>query len=154
MENEPHSCSKANSSAEHIAFAKVIVGFLLLWQSIFKVANIAVETLLKFFCVIFKHTPFAKLNDHFPNFLLKAYRLLDMKRDDFQKLVVCRRCNSTYNFEECIDYHNRASFCSFVRFPNHPLPNKRKPCSSPLLKHVKTLKGKNKFITLLLSEYH
>ena len=76
------SCPNRN-----IVLVKVIVGFLLLWQSVFKVANVAVETLLKFLCVIFKQTPLATVTDDIPNSLFKAHRLLSLNRDNFQKVV-------------------------------------------------------------------
>ena len=59
--------------SKHIVLVKVIVGFLLLWQSVFKVANVAVETLLKFLRVIFKQTPLATVTDDIPNSLFKAH---------------------------------------------------------------------------------
>ena len=77
---------------------------------------------------------------------LKAHRLLSLNRDDFQKVVVCKRCGSTYKYEECIDARNNVKQCSYIRFPNHPWPSKRKPCSFPLLKCVKTTKGRDRFL--------
>ena len=57
---------------KHIVLVKVIVGFLLLRQSVVKVANVAVETLLKFLRVIFKQT-LATVTDDIPNSFFKAH---------------------------------------------------------------------------------
>ena len=60
--------------------------------------------------------------------------------------MVCKRCGSTYKYEECIDAWNNVKQCSYIRFPNHPWPSKRKPCSFLLLKCVKTTKGRDRFL--------
>ena len=46
------------------------------------------------------------MTDDIPNSLFKAHRLLSLNRDNFQKVVVCKRCGSTYKYEECIDARN------------------------------------------------
>ena len=154
VDEELEADSVYANPTEGAAFVKVITAFLLLWQSVFKVSNSALEALLKFMKIILRYPPFSiVVNDNsktlIPGSLLKAHRLLQLNRDDFCKLVVCPKCESTYKREECIDHcgtNALIKLCSHVEFPNHPWPNKRKPCSTPLLKHVKTSKGRDEFV--------
>ena len=50
--------------------------------------------------------------------------------------MVCSKCHSMYNLEDCID-GTEPKTCCYVAFPNHPLISKRAPCNSVLLKKVK-----------------
>lgn len=49
------------------------------------------------------------LSHYFPNNLKHARRLQAIKHDDFEKLVVCHKCHSTYEYEDCTN-------CTFIRF--------------------------------------
>ena len=40
--------------------------------------------------------------DCFPNTMLKGHKFQAISRDDYQKLVVCRRCNRTYEYDDCL----------------------------------------------------
>ena len=119
---------------------------ILLWQSIFKIANTSVEVLLKFIKILL---PFFTDSDHtknsFPNSLLQAHRLLQLNRDDFQSLVVCPKCHTTYEKQDCRD-GTKIKLCSYVEFPLHPWVSKWKPCLTPLLKLVKNSRNNERFI--------
>ena len=146
-EDETEDIPSENAESQHSSLIKMMVMFILLWQSIFKIANVAVEVLLKFMKMII---PFLMDDDAddkkgFPNTLLQAHKLLQLDRDDFQTLVVCPKCDTTYQKQDCLD-GTRIKLCSYVEFPLHPWANKRKPCLAPLLKRVKTCKNKDKFI--------
>ena len=38
--------------------------------------------------------------DCFPNTMLKGHKFQAISRDDYQKLVVCGRCNCTYEYDD------------------------------------------------------
>ena len=66
-------------------------------------------------------------------------------RDDYQQLVVCSKCYSTYEYSDCLSKVNPARnirACSFVRFPKHPQARMRIPCGSALLKTIRTASKK------------
>ena len=144
--NEHQDTSQRISSTHSLI--KFVVIFLLLWQAIFRISNIAVDVLFKFIGVLLhkfgEFTDSIKLKqfaDCFPNTMLKGHKFQAINRDDYQKLVVCGRCNCTYEYDDCLKdttgKRNNAK-CSFVRFPRHPQTRMRSPCETPLLKLVKT----------------
>lgn len=121
--------------------------FLILWQSVFKVSNIAVTVLLRFLSLFFHHLAnitqlesFKMLTDTFPDTLLKAQRVARLNRDDFIKYVCCPKCFAIYNMEDCFDEvgtQRILRLCCSARFPRHPWRSMRGVCSSTLLKTIK-----------------
>ena len=77
-------------------YVTMVVVFILLWQSIFTIANVAVDLLLKFLRLILLKGPFILkeqiASECFPLSLSKAQEMFKKNRDDFQKLVSCRKC--------------------------------------------------------------
>ena len=64
--------------------------------------------------------------------------------DNFIEYVVCPRCNSVYEYEDCVQVRNgvkKGKLCSHVTFPSHPQQSQRTPCNTQLLKKVKSGKG-------------
>ena len=82
----------------------------------------------------------------FPGSLYCFKKQLGPGKDKFKKYVMCPKCHSLYEFEDC--YHtvgscNKSKTCSFVKFTNHRQPWRRRPCGETLLKEV-TLKDGSK----------
>lgn len=78
-----------------------------------------------------------------PSSYEKMRKILGMS-DNFLEYVVCPKCSSIYEYEDCVEVRNgerRTKLCSHVAFPSHPQQSQRTPCNSQLLKKVKTSKG-------------
>ena len=99
----PRSVSATKQLSPYVT---MIFGFVLLWQSIFKIANVAVDLLLKFLWLICLEGPFISKEqiapECFPVSLSKAQKMLRINGDDFEKLVSCWKCRTLYKFDECI----------------------------------------------------
>ena len=57
------------------------------------------------------------------------------------KYVVCRKCDSIYNYESCIIGHS-SKVCSYRKFPSHWYRENRRECGTLLLKTVELSTGK------------
>lgn len=72
-------------------------------------------------------------------------KLLQSNMLDFKQYVVCTRCYSLYDFDDCFHVAEGLRFsntCSYVEFPNHRLPHLRKRCNEPLLKEINNSSSK------------
>ena len=79
-----------------------IVIFMLSWQALFRIPNIAVNLLFKFLSILLlkiakytKSKVLEDLTDYFPDTLTKALRYQSVSLNDFEKFVVCPKCYST-----------------------------------------------------------
>ena len=67
-----------------------------------------------------------------------ARNFLKIGRDDFEKFVVCQKCESLYNYSECVINLNNGKAvskkCSYVTFPDHTRERYRQPCGEVLMK--------------------
>ena len=67
------------------------------------------------------------LAEAFPNTMLKAHAI---NCDNYQQLVVCEKCNSTYEYSDCFKnaMESRSNITrSFIRFPRHPQARMHSP---------------------------
>ncbi len=104
------------------------------------------RVVLKFFAVLFRilgkmFPPLCFISRRFPTstyHLQSSYGALKK----FHRFVVCRKCDSVYNYEDCKE-RNSSKRCSFVSFPNHPHLRMRTNCNSLLLKTVELSSGKH-----------
>lgn len=127
---------------------KFMVIFLLSWQAIFRVSNVAMDLAFKFMGILLhklsdlvQSNKLRLLAEAFPTTMLKAHAYQGINRAKYQVLIVCRKCHSTYDSDTClktsVDKRSTAT-CSFVRFPRHPHARLRAPCGTALMKTVKT----------------
>ena len=125
-----------------------ILLFLCLWSSFCVISDNALEILLEFLRAVFDSMTtivpaigsFAVL---FPKSLHLLKKQLGIDQDKFIKYVVCPKCNTLYNFDDCYVLQNRkrvSKKCTFVEFPNHRQHFRRTECGEPLLREV-TLKS-------------
>lgn len=130
---------------KEVTLVKAATLFLLLWQSVFKVSNVALNALLRFICLLVFQMAFIESEsvkavfDIFPNSLYKAHKVVGLNRDDFKWLVCCRKCFAVYEFDDCFDQigtQRIPRLCSSAKFPRHPWASMRGLCNSPLLKEV------------------
>lgn len=122
-----------------------LVIFLLQLQARYFIPNAAVDVLVKFLSVFLsvlgRYSQFlANMACTFPKSLHELQRKQGLLQD-FQKFVVCHRCNSIYNFSECIE---RVGSQTHSRKCNSPrYPNDRRKCETLLLKNVQLGNGQN-----------
>lgn len=71
-----------------------------------------------------------------------AQRLLwNMKDDNFKTYVVCPKCDSVYEYEDCVvrsGGERVSGKCTHIAYPNHPYHRLRIQCGAYLLKKVRT----------------
>ena len=75
----------------------------------------------------------------FPENILKAQKLVNIDRDDFEQYVCCPKCIAIYTYEECIttvQSNITPKLCLSCEYPQHSRPSLRKPFGSNLLKVV------------------
>ena len=73
---------------------------------------------------------------------LKAlHKSLLIVDSDVVKYVVCPKCDSIYEYNDCIitraSGNNQSKTCCHVSTPNHPHISRRKPCGALLTKKIK-----------------
>ena len=131
---------------------KWVCMFLLTWQTIFRVPDVATSVLFRFISMLlFKLSNIKnaeglkQVYEIFPNSLKQAHKLQSIDRDVFKKMVVCSQCHATYHYEDCVNsggVSQSIQKCTFVRFSQHQQRRMREPCDYPLIKTVKTVSGK------------
>ena len=120
--------------------------FLLLWQSIYRVSNTAVNVLLKFLSIFIRVFGGAFAGNRLQQFseiplsTVAAHKILwNTKQVNFIEYVVCPSCHSIYEYDKCyITRHGQkeSKLCSHVAYPSHPHCSKRKACEATLLRKV------------------
>lgn len=54
--------------------------------------------------------------------------------------IVCPKCHSIFQFEECVIKtclgKLESKQCNYIKYPYHPHPSKRQPCSTTSLKKI------------------
>ena len=68
-------------------------------------------------------------------------------KDRFIKYIVCPKCHTLYNFDDCYELvcgRKVTKKCTFVQFPNHRQHFRRTKCGEPLLKEVSLKSGGTK----------
>ena len=81
-----------------------------------------------------------KLSDEIPVTTTTAEKLLQIDNLGIVEYVVCPKCHSVYDYENCVvtlrSGKKESKTCCFVKYPSHPHPSKRLPCNTLLLKTV------------------
>lgn len=123
-----------------------------MFQTLFRLSDNAMDTLLRFFSMFFKSLAqrVASLPTSFvealPGTVQVARKMAESSREHFERYVCCPSCHSLYSLNESVVKMSNGSVepkkCSFIEFPTHPQPQHRKPCNTLLMKKVKTkIKG-------------
>ena len=88
--------------------------FLLMWQTLYRVSNAALKVLLKYlslFVLLFgrafapaaEYESLHKFATEIPHSIQNGHKLLwNTKGDDFITFVVCPKCDSLYEYDDCI----------------------------------------------------
>ncbi|CAG2197637.1 unnamed protein product [Mytilus edulis] len=133
-----------------VAIFQSICIFLCCWQSFYIITDTALSSILSFLSTAFKHlsaenVALTGVSSIFPCSVYMLYKNLGMKKDNyFSKYVICKKCFTLYNYEDCIiiiEGETSSKKCSKVMFPNHRQIARRNQCGEPLLKSVKLKSG-------------
>lgn len=118
--------------------------FTLLWQFAFNISNAAVSFFLRFFKIFirslgvaFKCDSLTNVADVLPVGTGTIHKLLGVTHmNDFVRFVVCPKCHSVYEFDDCVAKSSNgkleSKLCRHVPYPNHPQRARRKACNALL----------------------
>lgn len=132
--------------------SKVLVLFLFLWQTLYKVSDNGMLILLQFLRLfitmignVAKVESVVKFAQSLPRTLYMAKSYIGLGQDEFEKFVACPKCCTLYKTEECTVRKTNGRVvskkCHSVRFPNHPQRNRRKQCGALLMKQMRSKNG-------------
>ena len=127
--------------------------FLVLWQSAFRISNAALLSLIRFlryFVLIlgqvFQVDSINELASNVPLQHARIHKALGIDTDDWCfEYVVCPKCHSIYEFDDCV--YTTASGCKeskkcrHIAMPEHPHHRQRLECGTILLKKQHKKKG-------------
>ncbi|CAC5372296.1 unnamed protein product [Mytilus coruscus] len=127
--------------------------FLCSWQSINVLPDSVLANLLSFlydfFCLLTAENVFlVSTTTIYPPTIYKLYKNLGLKKDNFSKYVICRKCFALYKYDDCvtiIEGEKQSATCTNILFPNHTQIARRRPCGELLLKVVKLSDGSKCF---------
>ena len=117
---------------------------ILIWQSVYRVSNAAMNTLLKFISVFIRvfGRAFNTGQEHsIPNTVSRAHSYLRNTQNDFLVYIVCPKCDSIYEYDDCVVYlegRKQSKLCKHIAYPNHPNIRRRQECGAQLLKSIRT----------------
>ena len=126
-------------------------GFLLLWQAAFNVSNAAISVFMKFFKYFilllgraFGCDSLSTTSDQLPITRETVALLLRSGERAFTEYVVCPKCDSLYEYGDCIHYKSNgiieSKTCCHVATPDHLHRSKRLACGCVLMKTQRTKK--------------
>lgn len=132
------------------SLVKLYTFFILMFQTVFKISDTAINVLFSFFALFFATIARTKptVTHSFAGLLpmskhVACSRLSSGKQ--FTRYVCCPACHSIYNRKECIilgqNGHSESKHCSFQKYPNHPQTQHRNECGHRLKKNVKSSTG-------------
>ncbi len=153
-DNEEDRHNDNNPQAK--SFVRWLVALLLAFQAAYAIPYMATHWLFAFLHTVFTvlysvcPSPFiCAVVSLLPCSLYLAWKLLHLHDDDFIRYVVCPKCESLYEYHECIvriGSELQSKRCSYIAFPNHPFARYRNPCNVVLLKKVTLKHGKTKLV--------
>ena len=125
--------------------------FLLLWQSVFRLSNAAITSLLCFLKYFigavgnaFQCFQVVALSQQVPQTLSCAHSYVGIATNEFIEYVVCPSCHSVYEYKDCIHTvggEKVSKYCCHIPYPNHPQRSRRQKCGAALLKKVRSGRG-------------
>ena len=129
----------------------IYTAFLLMFQTVFRISDRAMNILFSFLCTFLKMIGKCLSSDVLTSFSsrmasnLRQARTQAGGRQTFVQYVCCPKCCSIYPKEQCVLKDRKGNIssasCSHVRFPAHPQHSKRLPCGTPLMKQLRTCSG-------------
>lgn len=121
-----------------------IIGFLTHLRRVYSISDAVTSLLLKFMSILFgilgQIFPPCSLLAELPSLYRMRHILGELK--EFKRYVVCRKCHSVYELDQCKNTNNTSRKCQYVPYPNHPHERMRKSCDTLLLKTVELASSK------------
>ena len=120
---------KLHLTDEQTPLLRLYTFFLLMFQSVFRVSDNAMNVLLLFFSMFFSTlSTIAMIPKAFilnlPKNVRSARNVAGSTRSSLKKFVCCPSCHYLYKVEECIIKNSSGELvsqrCIFKKFPNHP----------------------------------
>ena len=126
-------------------------GFLILWQAVFNISNAAISVFMKFFKYFilllgraYNSDSLCSASSPLPTTRETILRLLNSGEGAYIEYVVCPKCDSLYEYKDCIKTNPNGTLesksCCHVAAPNHPHLSRRVACGCVLMKKQKTKK--------------
>ena len=151
-EEEGETTKTTRLSTISNSVVKLIIMFLMFWKTMHNISDSAISLLFAFskkvielLAKISQSKAIKDIANLLPNSLYMIRNYLGIKREDFQKYVVCPRCSAIYKPEDCVQTlangRKKGKRCSFVEFPDHLRRTQRKPCGTSLFKAVRSKNG-------------
>lgn len=108
-DNDNHGSTVTGNSILHVT-----VLFLLLWASFYGISATALNHLIQYishlFTIIASKSPaIITLMATFPPSLYMAQKYFKLKKHNFDKLIICAKCESLYEYKNC--FERRSSGC-------------------------------------------
>jgi hypothetical protein len=108
-----------------------IVLWILKYQSRFRLSDVAINVLIKFFRQVLQDVSYARFKE-FPSSLFIVKKLLKVGK--CSNYAVCPCCNTLYDVTEVT--MEDGFKCKHIEFPNHPMRTKRQSCGTELTVQV------------------
>ena len=130
------------------ALALKLLWFLFFWQSVFNISERAVQCIIRFIKYLLKvlstnGEELKKLSEEIPVTTKSVMKLLSLDNPGIINYVVCPKCNSIYEYEDCYttlrNGNKESKLCKHICYPSHPHSSKRTPCNTLLMKTVKSI---------------
>ena len=132
-----------------------ILLFLCLWSSFSVISDNALEILLEFLGAFFDSLA-TVIAASFPKSLHLLKKQLGIDQDEFMKYVVCPKCGTSYNYDDCYVLHHRkrvSKNCTFVEFLNRRQHVRRPECGEPILREVALKSGQIRLYSFKVYRY-
>lgn len=153
IEDDDEAIQNKDNRSEDCKELRTLLLFLLLWQSMFRVADRAIVVLIKFFKLflyiigrVLKTQLLLNFVKIIPESLYMMEKNLGLQKDSFTKYAICPKCKTLYNFDDCIrrrpNGETVSAKCSHIDFPLHPQRARRRPCGTVLMKTMRSRNGK------------
>jgi hypothetical protein len=154
-EDMGQDCLDEPSSTKFEDLRHYVYLFLARWMFAFNISERAANAILKFFHLFLQvllqqigisTSIFTAISNLIPRSAFKLYNKLGIQKDSFQKYTACPSCNSIYDAETQDTSNGSQSWCTHVRYPNHPHSSKRKRCGEELGKVIRVNHNERKFL--------
>ena len=149
LQRDSFSCHQKDGVSSE---SRVLVLFLFLWQTLYKVSDHGILVLLQVFRLFLtmignlaKVDVLVKIARSLPQTLYLAKSYIGLGQDEFEKFVACPKCCTLYKTEDCVIRKSNGRIVSkkygHVRFPNHSQRRRRKQCGAFLIKNMRSKNG-------------
>lgn len=149
-------CPPTQQSSKPMKFTDLfrwILMIIIAWHIAHDISALALDALLQLISAIESLcSPIALGLSAFPATVYLAYKYLKLDSETFIKHVLCPKCYTLYNYNECLKENPDGSLsvkrCTHIAFPCHPQKNRRLQCSTPLVKPINLSSGSRRLYAL------